>query len=311
MPPRIDPDARCDSSSIGSGTSIGPMSVVDREAIVGDDCRIADHVSIRGLTSIGSRTTLESGVRVGSHVTIEDEVSIGPNATIGWRSPGVSTSDEATLLERGASVGAGSVVAEGTRLGLQSVTQPGSVVMADVPPKAIVGGNPASIKGYIDTSRRESLPTAPKESATVPGRAPLGVGDCEMWDLPSFRDLRGSLVAIEFVGDLPFTPVRTFAVFDVPGGEVRGEHAHRECSQFLIAAHGALTVVVDDGTHSTEVRLDSPTQGLYIPPRVWATQYRFRKSGVLVVHASHPYDADDYIRDYSEFRQYVADVSSS
>lgn len=311
MPPRIDPDARCDSTSIGSGTSIGPMSIVDREAIVGSNCHIADHVSIQGRASIGSRVTVESGARIGLWVTIEDDVSIGPNAAIGYLGPGVSASEAPTILERDASVGAGSVVVGGVRLGLQSVTHPGSVVMSDVPPKAIVAGNPASIRGYIDTSRPDSLASVASETIEDPGIVPLDVGGCEMWDLPNYRDLRGSLVAMEFVDDLPFTPVRTFVVFSVPGGEVRGEHAHRECAQFLIAAHGALTVVVDDGTHSTEVSLDSPTRGLYIPPGVWAVQYKFQEGGVLVVHASHSYDSDEYIRDYSEFRQYVVDSSST
>lgn len=133
----------------------------------------------------------------------------------------------------------------------------------------------------------------------------MGIGGCEMWTLPAYRDPRGSLVPIEFTNDLPFTPARTFFISDVPRNEVRGKHAHRKCAQFLIAVHGALSVDVDDGTQSTEVRLDHPAVGLYIPSGVWGVQHEFQMDAVLVVLASHPYDANDYIHEYDEFLRFV------
>jgi hypothetical protein len=114
-------------------------------------------------------------------------------------------------------------------------------------------------------------------------------------------DLRGTLSAAEFPTHLPFEPKRCFLVFDVPGKEVRGEHAHRLCQQFLVCARGSLSVVVDDGAKTEEVRLDRPDLGLYIPPLIWAVQYKYSSDALLLVLASHPYDPSDYIRDYDEF----------
>lgn len=109
------------------------------------------------------------------------------------------------------------------------------------------------------------------------------------------------LSAGEFGRDLPFMPKRYFVVFDVPSAEVRGEHAHRQCHQFLVCISGNMSVVVDDGTHREEFRLDRPDAGLHISPLVWATQYRYSPDAVLLVFASEHYDAADYIRNYDEF----------
>ena len=76
---------------------------------------------------------------------------------------------------------------------------------------------------------------------------------------------------------------------------------HRECHQFLICVSGQVNVAVDDGKQRGEVTLDSPTVGLYVPPRVWASQYRYDRQAVLLVFASHPYDPGDYIREYETF----------
>ena len=92
-----------------------------------------------------------------------------------------------------------------------------------------------------------------------------------------------------------------FFVSDVPGKEVRGEHAHRQCQQFLVSVHGSLSVIVDDGHDRKEVLLDSPSVGLYLPARVWSVQYRFSPDAALAVFASDPYDPADYVRDYEEF----------
>ncbi len=96
-------------------------------------------------------------------------------------------------------------------------------------------------------------------------------------------------------------PRRVFFVSEVPGREVRGEHAHRRCQQFLVCAHGSLSVIVDDGRERKEVLLDTPAIGLYLPPMVWSVQYRFSPDATLAVFASDPYDAADYVRDYEEF----------
>jgi dTDP-4-dehydrorhamnose 3,5-epimerase-like enzyme len=116
------------------------------------------------------------------------------------------------------------------------------------------------------------------------------------------EDLRGTLSAGDFAAHVPFTPRRYFMVFDVPGKDVRGEHAHRTCHQFLVCARGSVSVVVDDGKTSEEVTLDRPDLGLYLPPMVWAVQYKYSTDALLLVFASDPYDPADYIRDYNEFR---------
>jgi dTDP-4-dehydrorhamnose 3,5-epimerase-like enzyme len=119
------------------------------------------------------------------------------------------------------------------------------------------------------------------------------------------EDMRGSLVAVNFAAELPFLPRRMFVVFHVPSREVRGEHAHRVCEQFLVCLAGQVAVVADDGTNRQEFLLDTPTVGLYLPPMVWGTQYAYSPDARLAVLASHEYDPADYIRDYDEFLSIV------
>jgi len=117
-------------------------------------------------------------------------------------------------------------------------------------------------------------------------------------------DIRGSLAAIEF-DQLPFRPQRFFTVYDVPSKDVRGMHAHRSCEQFLVALAGSVTCLVDDGSRRQTYLLDDPGVGLYMPALTWGTQYGYAPGTILVVFASHPYDPDDYLRDYDEFVRQV------
>jgi dTDP-4-dehydrorhamnose 3,5-epimerase-like enzyme len=94
-------------------------------------------------------------------------------------------------------------------------------------------------------------------------------------------------------------------VFGVPNREIRGEHAHRRCHQFLICVRGNCAVVADDGTHRCEVVLDAPNRGVYLPPMTWAVQYRYSPDALLLVFASDLYDPSDYVRDYHEFLRLV------
>jgi dTDP-4-dehydrorhamnose 3,5-epimerase-like enzyme len=124
-------------------------------------------------------------------------------------------------------------------------------------------------------------------------------------ELTNARDLRGSLMAAEFTA-LPFPPRRLFTVYDVPSESVRGAHAHRECSQFLVCLAGAVSCLVDDGAAREEIHLETPEVGLHIPPMIWGTQWRYTRDAVMLVLASHPYDAADYIRDYEDFLEALA-----
>lgn len=114
-------------------------------------------------------------------------------------------------------------------------------------------------------------------------------------------DSRGSLVVGEYPASLPFIVKRFFYVSGVPEGETRGIHAHHECHQFLICAAGKVTALVDDGETRHEYLLVAGGSGLYMPPLTWGSQYDFSDEAVLLVLASHPYDAADYIHDYDEF----------
>jgi dTDP-4-dehydrorhamnose 3,5-epimerase-like enzyme len=177
----------------------------------------------------------------------------------------------------------------------------GAVVVANVPANAIVVGNPARITGYVSTGARTTPPSAaqPVEAGVS---APLGRRGVRILDAPVFQDLRGSLTVTD-AATLPFVPARIFTVYDVPSKEVRGEHAHRRCEQILTCVHGSVRVLWDDGRHRGEVELSGPSRSLYVPARVWGSQYAFVDDAVLVVLASLPYDPDDYIRTYEEFVQ--------
>ncbi len=129
--------------------------------------------------------------------------------------------------------------------------------------------------------------------------------------LPLVPDLRGTLSFGEIHRQVPFAIKRYFLVFDVSSPQIRGEHAHRTLEQFLICVHGTCHLVIDDGAHREEITLDDPSVGVYVPPMVWAVQYKYTPDAVLLAFASDYYNPDDYIRDYSEFLALVKEKASS
>lgn len=128
---------------------------------------------------------------------------------------------------------------------------------------------------------------------------PAGVRLVRLTSLP---DERGGLAIGELTELIPFECKRIFMIYDVPPGAMRGEHAHRECHQLLIATSGSVRVEVDDGMSKGEIVLDDPAVGLHLPPLTWGVQKDYSPDCTLLVLASHPYDAAEYVRDYSEFR---------
>jgi UDP-2-acetamido-3-amino-2,3-dideoxy-glucuronate N-acetyltransferase len=134
-----------------------------------------------------------------------------------------------------------------------------------------------------------------------PAATDLGVGGASLHQLRYVEDRRGDLSAGEFARDIPFIPKRYFFILDVPEPEVRGEHAHKLCHQFLLCIRGSCRLLLDDGEHRSEVTLDRPDVGVYVPPMVWGTQHSYSSDAVLLVFASDYYDPDDYIRSYDEF----------
>lgn len=130
-------------------------------------------------------------------------------------------------------------------------------------------------------------------------------------DLSENIDSRGSLVVAEVGKQLPFTVNRMFMVSQVPPGEPRGIHAHKECHQFLVCVNGSVKAMVDDGNTREVVELNSTSQGLHMPPLTWGCQYDYSEDAVLVVLASHGYDPNDYIHEYDEFEQEVLNNSEN
>jgi UDP-2-acetamido-3-amino-2,3-dideoxy-glucuronate N-acetyltransferase len=303
----IHPTSDVSSSNIGRGTRIWQYCVVLAGAKIGSDGNICSHCFIENDVVIGDRVTIKSGVQIWDGLRIEDDVFIGPNAAFTNdmfpRSKNYSAKLLTTTIHKGASIGANATILPGVTIGMKSMVGAGTVVLRNVPPYAIVVGNPGVIVGYA-TSEETKVRTLDVSPSETTGRVDTGVGGCCIYRLPSFHDLRGSISVIEFVKDLPFAAKRSFWVFDVGSREVRGEHAHKECHEFLVCVAGQLSVMLDNGIDRTEVQLDAPSLGLYIPPGVWAAEYKFSRDAVMVVLASHLYDSDDYIRDYDEFVEY-------
>ncbi len=176
----------------------------------------------------------------------------------------------------------------------------GAVVTRQVPPHAVVAGNPARITGYVGAKLAASGTAFPIPPG--PRSHPSRVAGVTIHRLPLVRDLRGFLTVAE---PLPFEVKRFFMVFGVPSRDVRGEHAHRTLHQFLVCVHGECHLIVDDGRKKEEIVMNSPEIGVHVPPLVWAIQYRHAADAVLLGMASHPYDPGDYIRDYNEFERLV------
>lgn len=134
----------------------------------------------------------------------------------------------------------------------------------------------------------------------------LSVRGVQLFNFNKNVDARGALTVGNFETEIPFLPRRYFLVYGVPERQIRGEHAHKECHQFLVCTSGQCTVLVDDGFKKEEVILDQPSKGLYLPPKTWGAQFNYSKDACLLVFASHPYDNEDYIRNYEEFKKIVS-----
>lgn len=298
----VHPNALCETDAVGEGTRIWAFAHVLPGARIGRDCNICDGVFVEGDVTVGDRVTVKCGVQLWNGVRLHDDVFVGPNATftndLFPRSRQYPERFLETVVETGASIGANATILPGLRIGSGAMVGAGSVITRSVPPNAIVAGNPARIIGYVSDHAAAE--------AQAPSDAPAGVSattvhGVNLHRLPQFLDMRGSLSASEFERDLPFLPQRHFVIYNVPTQEVRGEHAHRRCHQFLICVHGSVRVLADDGSRRQEFVLDSPSLGIHLPPMVWGSQYHYSPDAVLLVFASEPYQADDYLRSYDEF----------
>jgi UDP-2-acetamido-3-amino-2,3-dideoxy-glucuronate N-acetyltransferase len=297
----VHPQGICESESVGPGTRVWAFAHVLPGAIIGEDCNICDHVFIENDVILGDRVTVKCGVQLWDGLRVLNDVFIGPNVTF-TNDPFPKSKQRPaefakTVLEEGCSVGANATILPGISIGRNAMVGAGAVVARSVPPNAIVHGNPARIQGYVSQIPKPAL----VESRAKHADSPIAVSQVEgvtIHQLPAFEDIRGRLVAAEMAEVLPFKPARFFLVHAVPSTEVRGEHAHRRCEQFLVCVKGSVHVLVDDGTSRQEIVLDRPEIGIHIRPLVWGTQYKYSADAVLLVFASHPYDPKDYIRDY-------------
>lgn len=305
----VHPQGICETSQIGARTRVWAFAHILPGARIGEDCNICDGVFVENDVEVGDRVTVKPGVQLYDGVRLEDDVFVGPNATFTNdrfpRSRQWLAEHPRTMIRQGASIGANATVLPGLEVGRGAMVGAGAVVTRSVPPHAIVVGNPARITGYTEAARSDaSAVAAPTAAAT---RTETGVGGVFVQRTTTVADLRGSLTAGEVSPEgLPFAPKRWFMVYDVPTREVRGEHAHRECHQYLVCVSGSVNVAFDDGRSRGEVVLDHPSVGVYLPPMTWGTQYRYDSDAVLLVLASHRYDPDDYIREYDEFLAAVA-----
>lgn len=130
------------------------------------------------------------------------------------------------------------------------------------------------------------------------------IQDLKVIELPVIHFRAGNISPIENLKEIPFETKRVFYLYDIPGGESRGAHAHKECWQFLIAASGSFEVLADDGSEKKSFFLNRPNKGLLIPPGIWASELEFSSGSVCLVLASHHYEPSDYIRNYDEYLQF-------
>jgi len=299
--------ALCESSHIGKGTRVWAFAHVLPEAKIGEDCNVCDNVFIENDVCVGDRVTIKCGVQLWDGVTLEDDVFVGPNATftndIFPRSKKFPEKFARTIIRRGASIGANATILPGITIGQGAMIGAGAVVTRSVPPDAIVVGNPAKIVGYVDAKAVVAAAARGPAGEARPGSnvKATDVRGVTVHTMKEAADIRGSLSVGEFERDIPFVPARYFLVYGVPTVETRGEHAHHECHQFLIAIKGSVHVVAFDGSKREEFVLDAATTGLYLPPMTWGIQYKYSSDAVLLVFASHHYDNADYIRSYDEY----------
>jgi hypothetical protein len=236
---------------------------------------------------------LNNSFLIGSDCVIPSTAKLENGVTIGHR---VIFSGDGIVVRANSRLDAASVIGEGVVIGQGAWVRAGAVVLRSIPANAIVEGNPAQVVGYVNNTDHDQRP-APRlvDVQKINGlprsaRMPLEVGGSALYLMRRVVDNRGSLTMGEMPTEVPFSPARYFAVFGVPSVELRGEHAHRRCQQFLICLHGSCRVLLDDGKRRCKVTLDRPDMGVYMPEMIWGTQYRYSPDAVLIVFASRPYD---------------------
>lgn len=297
------PSALVESEKIGKGTRIWAFAHILPGAVIGENCNICDHTFIENDVVVGNRVTVKCGVQLWDGVRVEDDVFIGPNATFtndpfprSRKRPNVFSE---TLIQKGASIGANATVLPGVVIGRLGMVGAGAVVTRDVPPYGIVSGNPARLTGFQVKETGRSTVRSKPERVPLIGRTKIPA--VHLRQLPIILDSRGSLSFAEYDRHLPFTPARYFLLYDLPIDVARGGHAHLGLHQFMVCIKGSCKIALDDGRRRDDLALDSPRQGLYIPPMVWVEVYRCSPDAMILVLASDVFKEKDYIRKYDDF----------
>jgi len=127
------------------------------------------------------------------------------------------------------------------------------------------------------------------------------VYDCHVLPLSKINNPAGNITIVERNKNIPFDIQRIYYLYDIPGGESRGGHAHKELHQLIVAASGSFEVLLDDGTNKKIVRLNRPNLGLLVVPGIWRELFEFSSGSICMVLASHKYDETDYLREYNKF----------
>ncbi|WP_459189865.1 sugar 3,4-ketoisomerase [Parabacteroides sp. APC149_11_2_Y6] len=131
------------------------------------------------------------------------------------------------------------------------------------------------------------------------------IQDVKLINLPKFIDRRGNLSFIEEHKHIPFKIARSYWIYDVPGGEVRGGHAYKNNEEFIVAISGSFDIILDDGTERKTYSLNRSYYGIYVPSGIWREMQNFSTNSLAFILASTLYSPDDYIYDYEQFKQYV------
>jgi hypothetical protein len=131
------------------------------------------------------------------------------------------------------------------------------------------------------------------------------LADCNIIQLRKIHNRAGNITPVENGADIPFNVKRIYYLYDIPGGESRGGHGHKELEQLIVAVSGSFDVTIDDGVSKKTVNLNRPYFGLHLKPGIWRDLSNFSSGAICLVLASHLYDESDYIREYSEFINYL------
>jgi len=137
------------------------------------------------------------------------------------------------------------------------------------------------------------------------------VYDCVILPLSKIHNRAGNITIVEGQKNVPFAVRRIYYLYDIPGGEDRGGHAHKELYQLIVAASGSFNVMLDDGENKKIVMLNRPDYGLMVVPGIWRELFEFSSGAICLVLASQKYDNEDYIRDYAEFNEYCQKTAAN